>query len=421
MKVNLSILYTGLLEIRRFQDERQERNSVVTITVSIGGSTQRFSIQQLSEDPDDYPIVKNFISQKENLSLCQIPICSAGYRRIYGNVSNGLRWKCVLCPENTYKPLSGDGTCEKCTGKFNIANRRRTSCIDPYTNVYIDFSSNEFVFFVIFSLFGMLLTIFSLIIFTIKRKTPIVSVSDFGYSIAHMVIIFLSFVAMPSSFIGKPNCYKCVFRLLSFSVFYVINIGIVFVKSQKLLIAFSSKVRLLPEEVKRTKIVQAFTVIIFLIFINALFGISVQLKEVKNVESLNTKAMIRLHHCDNSFHFNVLIASTMVIQLMCSIQAFRGRNLPSIINDGIILMYATFTLTIVFGVSFVVVNAQPAQMRELFQCIAVIINNVVIVFLMYTQKALRMMILPERNTREYFQRERMRERRQDVNETIEMR
>ena len=89
-------------------------------------------------------------------------------------------------------------------------------------------------------------------------------------------------------------------------------------------------------------------------------------------------------------------------------------------NDGIVLMYATFTLTIVFGVSFAIVNAQPPEMKELFQCIAVTINNVVIVFLMYTQKALRMLIFPERNTREYFQQVRMRERSQNVNQSMEM-
>ena len=90
-------------------------------------------------------------------------------------------------------------------------------------------------------------------------------------------------------------------------------------------------------------------------------------------------------------------------------------------NDGIILMYATFTLTVVFGVSFVIVNARPPRMKELFQCIAVTINNLVVVFLMYTQKALRMLIFPGENTKEYFQQMRMRERSQDVNQAIEMR
>ena len=61
------------------------------------------------------------------------------------------------------------------------------------------------------------------------------------------------------------------------------------------------------------------------------------------------------------------------------------------------------------------------EMKELLQCLAVTVNNVVIVFLMYTQKALRMLIFPERNTREYFQQVRMRERSQDINQTMEIR
>ena len=158
----------------------------------------------------------------------------------------------------------------------------------------------------------------------------------------------------------------------------------------------------------------------FVISVNTLFIITIYQQPIGSFEVLDSKTLISYHHCNNAFHCNVLIASTMVIQLMCSIQAFRGRNLPSVMNDGSLLMYATFTLTVVFGVSFVIVNAQPSQMKELFQCIAVTINNLVIVFLMYAQKALRMLIFPEKNTREYFQQVRMRDRSQEVNQSMEV-
>ena len=49
----------------------------------------------------------------------------------------------------------------------------------------------------------------------------------------------------------------------------------------------------------------------------------------------------------NAFHVNAVIASSMIIQLMCSIQTFRGRNLPSVMNDGLVLMYTTFTLAVI--------------------------------------------------------------------------
>ena len=296
--------------------------------------------------------VKSFTSETKNLTFCEIPTCAAGQYRVYGNVSNGFSWNCLSCPENTYKPLSGDGPCEKCTGRFNIDNGKRTACIDPFTNANIDFSNNEFIFLVVLSAFGMIMTLSSLIVFTVKKKTPIVLISDYKISITQMVTICLLNLIILCSFIGKPSLHKCIMRLISISILYVANIGIVFIKSQKLLQAYLSKVKLREEEVKRTKLVQIFTLIIFLISVNAMFALSIYKKQIEINEILDSKIMISFHHCENSFHFNILIASTMVIQLMCSIQAFRGRNLPSVMNDGIVLMYATFILTIVFWSQF---------------------------------------------------------------------
>ena len=90
-------------------------------------------------------------------------------------------------------------------------------------------------------------------------------------------------------------------------------------------------------------------------------------------------------------------------------------------NDGIVLMYSAFILTIVCGVSFVIVNAQPTEMKELFQSLAITINNIVILFLLYGQKAIRMLVFPKMNTGEYFQEVRMQERRQNVNEAVQRR
>ena len=382
------------------------------------GRTTYLKFQGSKFLPNDNP----FFAKSRNDWICEKPICRPGYYIIYGNISiNSFAWKCVLCPKNTHKPLSDDGKCKKCNGRSNIDNGKRTMCIDPYNHVHIGLSTSEFVFLVVLSLLGIFLTLFSLIVFVVKRKTPIVTVSDYKVSLLHMLIISLMFVTTPYTFTGKPNFHRCISRLISISVLYVINIGIVFIKSQKLLKAYLSKIRLTTEEIQRSKIVQVFIIFVFLMSVNTLFAITIYQIPVTNAETLDSKVLVDYHYCNNAFHGHVLIASTMVIQLMCSIQAFRGRNLPSVMNDGIILMYATFTLTIVFGVSFVIVNAQPTQMKELFQSIAVATNNVVIVFLMYTQKALRMILFPEKNTREYFQQERMRERSQDVNQIMEMR
>ena len=71
------------------------------------------------------------------------------------------------------------------------------------------------------------------------------------------------------------------------------------------------------------------------------------------------------------------------------------------------LTYLTFALTIVFGVTFPIVLFQKDEEKESFQLGAVALNNLIISFLMYGQKAVRMVVYPQRNTREYFQRQRM--------------
>ena len=71
----------------------------------------------------------------------------------------------------------------------------------------------------------------------------------------------------------------------------------------------------------------------------------------------------------------------MLIQLSCSIQAFKGRHLPSVMNDGIMLTYATFALSITFSVTFPIVYFQQKIDKEVFQFGAIAINNFIISFI----------------------------------------
>ena len=277
--ISVTLLYVIRFTVRKIQYQMKNGISNTTLSILLGKFNEK-SVMHGGQIFFENESVGSFISSTENYTSCEKPKCRAGHHIVYGNSSNGFGWKCLLCPKNTYKPLSGDGTCKKCTGRFNIDNGKRTSCTDPYMNVHIDLSNSEFIFLLGLSFFGALMTSFSLIVFVIRRKTPIVLVSDYKISTIHMVIIFLLFVTVPSTFIGKPLFDKCILRLLSFSVLYVTNIGIVFIKSQKLLVAFLSKVKLNAEEVKRTKLVQAFTIIIFSISVNAMLGLCRRYAEV---------------------------------------------------------------------------------------------------------------------------------------------
>ena len=85
-------------------------------------------------------------------------------------------------------------------------------------------------------------------------------------------------------------------------------------------------------------------------------------------------------------------------------------------NDGMSLVYASFATIVLFIVMFVIIPFQTFTDKEIYQNLTVVINSFVIFFMMYGQKAIRMILYPEKNTKSYFQAQRMQEIRQKVDE-----
>ena len=351
------------------------------------------------------------------ISHCPVLNCEPGFYRSYEKITHGFSWVCIACPKNHFKPDAGNHECTLCKGRFSIDNGNRTACIDPYTNVFMDFSSKEFYIIGSASLLGISIVISTLVTFIIKRNTPIVMTSDFKVSILHISIHGVTLIVTPFAFFTNQSCIT---KPLVFTTLYTLNIGIVFIKSQKLLLAFLSKVRLTAEEVKRTIIGQIFTVAIFLLSVNVALIVSYYQKPIAILEFEDSEKLTREQVCNTFFHNNIVMIAIAVIHLMCAIQAFRGRNLPSVMNDGIILMYTTLILTASFVVCFTIVPFQKPMEKEISQCIALLVNTMAITFLLYGQKAYRMLFYPEQNTRAYFRSQRLRGMKEDVNQRIEM-
>ena len=84
-------------------------------------------------------------------------------------------------------------------------------------------------------------------------------------------------------------------------------------------------------------------------------------------------------------------------------------------------MYLSFTLTILFGISFVIVNSQPIEVKELFQSITFAVGNLLVNFLIYGQKAIRIILYPKQNTKAYFRQQQLKHMQQTVfTEAIEL-
>ncbi|XP_066919756.1 G-protein coupled receptor family C group 6 member A-like [Clytia hemisphaerica] len=351
-------------------------------------------------------------------SHCSALNCEPGFYRSYEKIEHGFSWICVRCQKNHHKPDFGNHLCYPCEGRLSIANGKRTACLDPYTNIFVSYQPKVFYIIGVISSVGSLTAILTLIIFVIKRNTPIVTTSDFKVSTLHISIQAVTMIIAPFLYFMNHNCVS---KPLVFTTLYTLDVGIVFIKSQKLLQAFLCKVKLTAEEAKRAVMTQIMTIVIFLVSVNAVFFVCLYQQQVTILEFEDPQEMTREYGCNTYFHSNVIMIAIAVIQLMCAIQAFRGRHFPSVMNDGVVLMFTTLILTASFVVCFIIVPFQRPIEKEISQCIAILANTMVITFLMYGLKAYRILFHPEQNTRAYFRNQCLTEMRQDVNQRIEMR
>ena len=350
-------------------------------------------------------------------TACLNVTCGPGRYKVYGEMEGGYGWRCDLCPVNHYKSIVGDDGCIPCRGKFSIDNGDRTQCIDPYTDTYpIVLEMVLFQITLAFSLAGILATFATLCLLIIKRDTPIIAVADFKISTIHLVAIILTFVMIPTLQLLEPSLEICIARTsIPITLVYTLNVSVAFVKSQKILRAFLSKIPITQQEARQTTSLQIFVVIMLLLVSSVLNVILYQTQTLLSY-SRSKETMERVHFCDTSFYASILNGFAMVIQLSCFVQAFRGRNLPSVMNDGMALVYASFANLLMSITMYIITPFQKPIEKELYQDATIVINTLVIFIALYGQKAFRILAYPHQNTKSYFREQRMNEMKQTVDE-----
>ena len=241
--------------------------------------------------------------------------------------------------------------------------------------------------------------------------------SDFIASTIHLIIIITIYLLATMLQFLDPSENICLLRVSTIRISYALSISFMFVKSQKLLQAFLSKVPITLGEARKTVSLQIVTVLTSVLIAS---GLIVVVFKQKNAFSIfqDHSNIERVYFCDTSFHVNVVIGFIMVIQFACFVQAFRGRHLPSVMNDGMSLVYASFASIAMLVVIFPITNFQKPLEKELYQYLTLVINTLVIWFMMYGQKAVRMLLYPDQNTKRYFQEQRMIKMREHVNQRM---
>ena len=109
--------------------------------------------------------------------------------------------------------------------------------------------------------------------------------------------------------------------------------------------------------------------------------------------------------CDNKPHLRVQLGFSTILQVASFITAYRGRNLPSIYNDSMSLVYASFACIMSFVVMFTLqpfTKEDPFMPRSIMRLTLSLCANVY-VLLCYGKKLYIILFKKEKNTRNYIQ------------------
>ena len=351
--------------------------------------------------------------------------CPPGSFKTYGNdIPGGSSLydiahsrRCQLCPDGHIKVSPGDSGCVPCP-TVTVSDDLRTICIDPYTYIAHEMSTLEFVLAAVFVLLGGLFSTFGFFVFVVKRDTPVVRSSDIALSLLHLFALFSVFglssvlYTTTSANVSKGHCIA---RNVVISVFYTLNVALVYTKTEKILAAFLSSVRVTSGEMKRAAAFQALAIVVFLSITNGLLLTMYKQREpglAYKIESKDFKdskdqasTMVKIVYRNTAFHTDALFVVLIGFQLVCLAQAFRGRNLPSPMNDAMSVVYAILITTLVFAVYFPISYFQSTADKESIQLVVTLINCCVYLVFLYGRKLYVVVLRAEKNTRAYFQQE----------------
>ena len=354
---------------------------------------------------------------------CPIPYCGAGKEKYFGEITdnvflwnNSFGWTCKLCAVGHFKTFDSpdNSTCVRCP-TLMITTKDQSECFDPYINIFLGFNDIIGVIALGISGSGSIFSIFNLMVLYKFRDTPFVKAFDLPKLVQHLLFMLLSFGFYPYLFIGRPSPVKCFLQPISILILSICPSIIILLKSQNVLLLFKSKLRLSKGTKMRSTAWQAMIASVIIVTDASLLYLLMREGLPNVIKTYNHVLYTRNIHCNNGGDINIQITYLIALQLLTSVQAFRGRNLPGPFNEGLAIAFSTFVLVITETVQFPMYYLQQdVKVKSSVHAVVLSASHLLFMFIYYGNKLNLVLCNRKRNTREYFRAQLMDNSRQKV-------
>ena len=408
---NLVNYYFNVYTIDQFDNIRKtssETNMEFLLFANWSQSNERF----LNINTKIYQKLSNIESKCSS-------ICREGYTNVTYAGGKSCCWSCFLCPENKVKSKDGNFKCEKCP-LYTIPNKNRTKCLKRFT---VTITTNDPYGLIIIgsSSLGIIFTISILLLYTMKRKTPVVRSSNFSLSLMQLISHLIIF-SLTCLFTGDNTITKCKIRTYGISFFYILTIALILTKVTHIVRIFKANRRLTKSDVRHHKNMD---LLLILICLSIFIVITTIVHETQNhdmQENIIDTNNINYHmvsKCSSNTNFVPSVIYGLILQIVCGIQSFRGRNVPSKYNEAKYISYAMFVSTSL-GLALIFLKSSITSYRNstLLESVIIIASNFTILALLHGFKVAVMIFCKNQNTVEVFKESCWRQNSENVSQSM---
>ena len=278
------------------------------------------------------------------------PDCLPGFTGKRFDPKRSCCWTCVSCLEYHVKPVHGKFKCQKWRINTRL-NKYRWKCMNA---IYLEIKHNDVEGKIILSVsvICMVVNIFILVIFFVKKQTPVVRSSSFKSSSFQLFCHLLLFVTSCFMVIDIPIIGCKVLATMFFLITLVISVTVATLS--RLVFIFWCRRILDTEEVSKFKSLETFFIIVCagvnILISSVIFAF--QKTEIEDVVQITEKSYTIYHDSRNTRAISTAnIAHVLILGIVCAIQCFRGRKIPEEFSQAKCISYATFLSTFAIWLS----------------------------------------------------------------------
>ena len=249
---------------------------------------------------------------------------------------------CNACPDDYI--ITRFGECQPCPPEMRLSANRHNVCYDPV----IRFEVSPACY--VLTAIGLAVTLLTIIVYSMYRKTPVVKSSNFELSMIQLssCILMHVFSIVFNSALELTDMV-CTIRPIVYSTLTVAVAAIVVCKAEKILIIFFTKQRLTKKNIKdigiRQIVIFGFLISVNFILVPASFTIPASVKLMPTEEVIKGDAYY-YKYCSSDAEFYIQAIYAVAILVLAIFQGYRGRKLPTNYNEGnSILLSSVMTIS----------------------------------------------------------------------------